>query len=41
MIKAPLDEKNISPTTIIDDLTDCDNIEKDCTEVGYMYQTQV
>ena len=41
MIKAPLDETNISPTTIIDDLTDCDNIGKDCTAVGYMYQTPV
>ena len=41
MIKAPLDEKNISPTTIIDELTDCDNIGKDCTAVGYMYRTPV
>ena len=41
MIKAPLDEKNISPTTIIDDLTNCDNIGKDCTAVGYMYHTPV
>ena len=41
MIKAPLDETNISPTTIIDDLTDCDNIGKDCTAVGYMYHTPV
>lgn len=36
MIKAPLDETNISPTTIIDDLTDCDNIGKDCTAVGFI-----
>ena len=36
MIKAPLDEKNISPTAIIDDLTDCDNIGKDCTAVGFV-----
>ena len=36
MIKAPLDEKNISPTTIIDDLTNCDNIGKDCTAVGFI-----
>ena len=41
MIKAPLDEKNISPTTIIDDLTNCDNIQKDNTAVGYMYHTPV
>ena len=41
MIKAPLDETNISPTTIIDDLTNCDNIGKDRTAVGYMYQTPV
>lgn len=41
MTKAPLDETNISPTTIIDDLTDCDNIGKDCTAVGYMYRTPV
>ena len=41
MIKAPLDEKNISPTAIIDELTNCDNIGKDCTAVGYMYQTPV
>ena len=26
VIKAPLDEKNISPTQIIDDLTNCNNI---------------
>lgn len=41
MIKALLDETNVSPTTIIDDLTNCDNIGKDCTAVGYMYQTPV
>ena len=41
MIKAPLDEKNLSPTTIIDDLTNCDNIQKDNTAVGYMYHTPV
>ena len=41
MIKAPLDETNISPTAIIDELTNCDNIGKDCTAVGYMYQTPV
>ena len=41
MTKAPLDETNISPTTIIDDLTNCDNIGKDCTAVGYMYHTPV
>ena len=34
MIKALLDETNVSPTTIIDDLTNCDNIGKDCTAVG-------
>ena len=36
MIKAPLDETNVSPTTIIDELTDCDNIGKDCTAVGFV-----
>ena len=36
MIKAPLDETNISPTTIIDELTNCDNIGKDCTAVGFV-----
>ena len=36
MIKALLDETNISPTTIIDDLTNCDNIGKDCTAVGFI-----
>ena len=36
MIKAPLDEKNVSPTTIIDELTNCDNIGKDCTAVGFI-----
>lgn len=41
MIKAPLDEKNISPTTIIDDLTNCDNIQKDNTAVGYIYKAPV
>lgn len=41
MIKAPLDEKNISPSQIIDDLTNCDNIQKDNTAVGYMYHTPV
>ena len=41
MIKAPLDEKNISPTTIIDDLTNCDNIGKDCTAVGFIDEIPV
>ena len=36
MIKAPLDEKNISPSQIIDDLTCCDNIAKDCMAVGFI-----
>ena len=36
MIKAPLDETNISPTTIIDELTNCDNIGKGCTAVGFV-----
>lgn len=40
-IKAPLDEKNISPTTIIDDLTNCNNIGEGNTAVGYMYKTPV
>ena len=40
-IKAPLDEKNISPTQIIDDLTNCNNIGEGNTAVGYMYKTPV
>ena len=36
MIKAPLDEKNISPSQIIDDLTCCNNINKDCMAVGFI-----
>ena len=40
-IIAPLDEKNISPTTIIDDLTNCNNIGEGCTAVGYIYKTPV
>lgn len=41
MIKAPLDEKNISPSQIIDDLTCCNNISKGCSAVGYMYNAPV
>ena len=41
VIKAPLDEKNISPTQIIDDLTNCNNIGEGNTAVGYMYKTPV
>lgn len=40
-IKAPLDEKNISPTQIIDDLTDRNNIGEGNTAVGYIYKTPV
>lgn len=40
-IKAPLDEKNISPTQIIDDLTNCNNIGEGNTAVGYMYKSPV
>lgn len=40
-IKAPLDEKNISPTQIIDDLTNCNNIGEGNTAVGYIYKTPV
>lgn len=40
-IKAPLDEKNISPTQIIDDLTNGNNIGEENTAVGYMYKTPV
>lgn len=36
MIKAPLDEKNISPSQVIDDLTCCNNINNDCTAVGFI-----
>lgn len=41
MIKAPLDETNVSPTTIIDELTNCDNIGKDCTAVGFIGEIPV
>ena len=41
LIKAPLDEKNICPTQIIDDLTNCNNIGEENTAVGYMYKTPV
>ena len=41
LIKAPLDEKNICPTQIIDDLTNCNNIGEGNTAVGYMYHTPV
>ena len=41
MIKAPLDETNISPTAIIDELTNCDNIGKDCTAVGFIGEIPV
>ena len=41
LIKAPLDEKNISPTQIIDDLTNCNNIGEGNTAVGYMCKTPV
>ena len=40
-IIAPLDEKNIFPTTIIDDLTNCNNIGEGSTAVGYIYKTPV
>lgn len=40
-IKAPLDEKNISPTQIIDDLTNCNNIGEGNTAVGYIYKSPV
>lgn len=40
-MKAPLDETNISPTQIIDDLTNYNNIGKESTAVGYMYNTPV
>ena len=36
MIKAPLDEKNISPTTIIDELTDCNAEPYGDGEKGYI-----
>lgn len=36
MIKAPLDEKNVCPSAIVDDLTSCDNIFKDNNAVGFL-----
>lgn len=36
MIKAPLDEKNICPSVIVDDLTCCDNIFHDNRAVGFI-----
>ena len=36
MIKAPLDETNVSPTTIIDELTDGENITKDNNTLGFI-----
>ena len=36
MIKAPLDETNVSPTTIIDELTDGDNITKGVYTLGFI-----
>ena len=39
MIKAPLDEKNISPSQIIDDLTCCNNISEENQSVGFIEKT--
>ena len=36
MIKAPLDETNISPTTIIDNLTECNVETQGDGEKGYI-----
>ena len=36
MIKAPLDEKNISPTTIVDNLTECNVEPQGDGEKGYI-----
>ena len=36
MIKAPLDETNISPTTIIDELTECNVEPQGDGEKGYI-----
>lgn len=36
MIKAPLDETNISPTTIIDELTECNVEPQGDKEKGYI-----
>ena len=36
MIKAPLDETNISPTTIVDELTECNAEPQGYGEKGYI-----
>ena len=36
MVKAPLDETNVSPTTIIDELTDGENVTKENKTLGFI-----
>ena len=36
MIKAPLDETNVSPTTIIDELTESENVTKENKTLGFI-----
>lgn len=36
MIKAPLDETNVSPTTIIDELTDGENVSEGHRVLGFI-----
>ena len=41
MIKAPLDETNISPSQIIDDLTECNSFPNGDEEIGYINDYEV
>ncbi|MCI6119429.1 MAG: hypothetical protein MR717_09150 [Prevotella sp.] len=36
LLKAPLDEKNVSPSDIIDELTLCENITNDNKAIGFV-----
>lgn len=40
-MKAPLDETNISPSQVIDDLTNSDNVCKSNSAVGFIDETPV
>ena len=41
MIKAPLDEKNICPSVIVEDLTLSNCVFRDCNAVGFINDTPV
>lgn len=41
MIKAPLDEKNICPSVIVEDLTLSNCVFSDCSAVGFINDTPV